>query len=303
MLHPAEPLGTPATFRSVRRALACRRLESGRQFDRARATTTRTTNVSRGLVLADGEREIVSSPATLLGRVVTSDGEGEVASVVPAVSRPIAQADDSPDDTPTVEAALAVIDTGDLVKTDRRVAFLGEEHEVEVSFSDLLMWNLEGAVLRIYAEQQPSPFLFGLDGASDALHRWTDHVEDPTAVLDPGDDGSWIQPGFPRRILPAAEERAVDADPLLPFAAALLDTWPSGGLVDAHGLANALGISDARAAALLSQLEALGFAGQSDADGERAVFDPDGLTAPLGDLEVARGDDAGPAGSPHEASP
>jgi len=79
------------------------------------------------------------------------------------------------------------------------------------------------------------------------LHVWTDHVEDPTVVLDRGDDGLWIQPGFPKRILLDDEERVVDAvDPLLPFAAALLDSWPSGGLVDAQQLAKALGISDAR---------------------------------------------------------
>ena len=236
--------------------------------------------MSRGLVLADGEQEVVSSPAKLLGRTRTLDSTSE--------------------ESASADHALEAIDEGDLVQTDRRVTFLGQQQVVEVHFSDLVAWHLEGAVLRIHAGQHPEPYLFGLDEAPDVLHMWTDHVEDPTAVLDPGDDGRWIQPGFPKRILLDDEERVVDADPLLPFAAALLDTWPNAGLVDAQQLAKALGISDARATTMLSQLEALGFTSRPDADGERAVFDPDDLTTPLGDLDAARRDDADPAGSPRQ---
>jgi hypothetical protein len=53
-------------------------------------------------------------------------------------------------------------------------------------------------------------------------------------------------------------------------------------------LANALGIDEARATAILQQLEALGITSRPDADGERDVYDPDGRTIPLGSVDAAR---------------
>ena len=72
----------------------------------------------------------------------------------------------------------------------------------------------------------------------------------------------------------------VDADPLLPTAAAFTDAMPSGERVSASELADGIGVPIARAEAILVQLEALGHAGRLAEDGERAIFDPDGPTDP-----------------------
>jgi hypothetical protein len=93
-----------------------------------------------------------------------------------------------------------------------------------------------------------------------------------------GNDRGWIQPGFPRRILLDDDQGVVDADPLLPRAAAFLDEWPGDREIDAPELASGLDIPVARAAVMLEQLHALGFTGDADATGERPVFDPDGAT-------------------------
>lgn len=189
---------------------------------------------------------------------------------------------------------LEVIDEGDLVKTDRRIAFVGKDREIEVQFPDLVGWHLEGVHLRIHGKGEAEPFLFELRVPRHHLYAWVDDAVDPAVPIDPGYEGRWIQPGFPTRILLDDEELVVDADALLPFAAAVLDTWPSDRHIDGPHLANALGIDEARATAILQQLEALGITSRPDADGERDVYDPDGPTIPVGNLEAARGGDDPP---------
>lgn len=250
--------------------------------------------MTSGIVLTDGERPIVSSPAKLLGRKHYSHTGGEFGSVGLRASHVTVRVGGWSGDQTPMENDLEPIDSGNLVKTDRRVAFLGAEHEVEVHLADLVAWHLEGRVLRIYAERHAEPYLFQVDAAPDVLLAWSDPASDPSAPLDTR-RGGWIQPGFPKRILLDDQETVVDADLLLPFAAAFLDTWPSGRLVDAQEVARALGISYGRARSMMPQLEALGFASRPDADGERAVFDPDGLTIPLVARDAPpRDDDAAP---------
>ena len=73
--------------------------------------------------------------------------------------------------------------------------------------------------------------------------------------------------------------QVVDADPLLPTAAAFLDSMPASERVSALELADGIRVSVSRAESILLQLDALGYTGFLR-DGERTIFDPDGPTDP-----------------------
>jgi hypothetical protein len=233
------------------------------------------------LVLAEGEREVMRSSAKLLERQVTSHLSASTGglSVRPISGLTLRLGGWSGDRT-AVEHELAPVDAGDLVKTDRRLVFLGEKREIEVDLSKLVGWHLEHQILRVYSKGHDAPYVLHVDAWSDSLASWADPAADPMATIDSSQVSGWIQPGFPKRILLDDQEVVVDADPLLPFAAAFLDTWPAGRRLDAQDLARGVGISFGRAQAMMPELEALGFTSRPDAGGEASVFDPDGLTIP-----------------------
>lgn len=237
------------------------------------------------LVLADGERKIVTSQAELMESLVTGHTSGSFGSVgVRPVRGLTLRLGGWSGDQTHVEHGLAPVDSGDLIKTDRRLVFLGKLREVEVELSKLVGWHLEGKYLRAYAKGHTTPLVFSLDLGQAERAVWADPAAaaeaDVQGPIDSNPNTGWIQPGFPRRILLDDQERVVDADPLLPFAAAFLDTWPSGRPVDAQDVARGVGISYGRAMAMMPELEALGFTSRPDAEGESAVFDPDGGTIP-----------------------
>ena len=114
------------------------------------------------------------------------------------------------------------------------------------------------------------------------MNEHLDPAVEEDVSLDPGYDGSRYQPGFPKRIWLGRRRKVVDADPILPTAAASVAKLPEGQPVDAHQIAVELSIEEARADDLVPQLEALGFVGQADPTGGRAVFFPDGLVISQG---------------------
>lgn len=194
-----------------------------------------------------------------------------------------------------------MIDTGDLVKTDRRATFLGKEHEVvEVHLSDLVAWYLEGGVLRIYAEQHPEPTSFAL----------TDRPTCFTYGLITSKIRPWCLTGATTASGSSPASRSGSCSMMKSESLMLwihccrsLRRFSTRGRVVASSMPSnspKRSGSATRATTTFPQLEALGFTSRPDADGERVVFDPDDLTTPLGDLDAARYDDTDPTGSPRQ---
>ena len=207
--------------------------------------------MSQGVVLADGERQVVRSPASLL-----APGEGS--------------------DDRLVEA-----DSGRLTKTNRRLVFASKSQSMELQLSEISDWALDAGILRVSIDGGARTFVFAIDDSPDVMDPWGDPQGEAVAVMDAGSDIGWLQPGFPKRILLEDGEQIVDADPLLPHAAAFLDTLPDGAVLRRQNVALALAIDDDRAGSVLLQLQALGFIGRSEDKGARIIFDPDGVTVPL----------------------
>ena len=116
-----------------------------------------------------------------------------------------------------------------------------------------------------------------------SMNERLDPAVEQDVSLDPGFDGARLQPGFPARILLAGELGIVDADPILPSAAAAVVRTPEGDLVDARQIAVELRIGETRANTLVPQLEALGYVGQPGPNGQRPVFGPDALVISEGE--------------------